>query len=515
MVTAKNPILSGFYPDPSICRVGEDFYLVNSSFAYFPGIPIFHSKDLAHWEQIGNVLDREKQISLRGCRFSGGIYAPTIRYHEGMFYIVTTNVTGGGNFYVTAQNPEGPWSDPYYLGDDAAGIDPSLFFDDDGTCYYIGTRWDEKTQEYNGDNEIYIQELDLKQHKLIGESTAVWKGAMRHAIWPEGPHLYKKDGYYYLMHAEGGTEFHHSVMIARSRNLSGPYEGNRCNPILTHRHLGEAYPVKNVGHGDLVEAQDGSWYMVMLGSRPCENHTSLGRETFLANVSWEDEWPVVNPGVGHLTDIVEISLKEYPTEAEADTVYFTETMLGKEFLTLRNPSADFYSLKANPGFLRLYMKKETLQEAASPSYIGIRQRSQNYEISTEVTVKSQKATQRAGLAVVQSDENHMRFEVFTRNKKQYANVTKHVEDKESQLGEVELTDGEVELIITARGQKASFEISQKDTRKMAAENVDMCFLSTEAAGGFVGNTIGMYVSSNGEDSSNYADFKQIKKNFNL
>ncbi|HHX63221.1 MAG TPA: glycoside hydrolase family 43 protein, partial [Epulopiscium sp.] len=178
MVIANNPILSGFYPDPSICRVGRDFYLVSSSFAYFPGVPIFHSTDLAHWEQIGNVLDREVQCPAEGSEISQGIFAPTIRFHEGIYYMITTNINHGGNFIVTASQPEGPWSDPFYLGDEAKGIDPSLFFDDDNKCYYVGTRPNPKGVRYNGDWEIWIQELDIQKMKLIGESMAIWKGAV-------------------------------------------------------------------------------------------------------------------------------------------------------------------------------------------------------------------------------------------------------------------------------------------------------------------------------------------------
>ena len=243
MVTAKNPILSGFYPDPSICRVGEDYYLVTSSFVYAPGVPIFHSRDLAHWEQIGNILDRPSQLCVENEEISRGIFAPTIRYHEGTFYMITTNVSHGGNFIVTAQDPAGPWSDPYYLGEEAVGIDPSLFFDDDGRCYYCGTRPNPEGVRYNGDWEIWIQELDLGTMKLKGRSMAIWKGAVKGCIWPEGPHIYKINGYYYLMHAEGGTGPEHSITIARSTELFKWFEGCPRNPIFTHRNLGMDYPV--------------------------------------------------------------------------------------------------------------------------------------------------------------------------------------------------------------------------------------------------------------------------------
>lgn len=184
MTIVHNPILPGFYPDPSICAVGRDFYLVNSTFAYFPGVPIFHSRDLAHWRQIGNVLTRPSQLPLDGCRHSRGIYAPTLRYHDGTFYLITTNISGGGNFIVTAKDPAGPWSEPYWLGDVAQGIDPSLLFDDDGRCYYVGNRPNPAGEQYGGDWEIWAQELDLTTMRLTGESHALWKGALRDVIWP-------------------------------------------------------------------------------------------------------------------------------------------------------------------------------------------------------------------------------------------------------------------------------------------------------------------------------------------
>ena len=187
----ENPILPGFYPDPSICRVGEDYYLVTSSFAYFPGIPLFHSRDLVHWKQIGHVLDRPSQLDLDAVEHSEGIFAPTIRFHDGKFYVITTNVTRGGNFIVTADRPEGSWSEPYWLTD-APGIDPSLFFDDDGRCWCVATWEVPEGPAYYGDNEIWMRELDLDTMTLKGERYGLWRGALKHAIWPEAPHIYKR-----------------------------------------------------------------------------------------------------------------------------------------------------------------------------------------------------------------------------------------------------------------------------------------------------------------------------------
>ena len=355
-VVAKNPILPGFYPDPSICAVGGDYYLINSTFAYFPGPPVLHSRDLAHWEQIGNAMDRQEQLPLKNAGHSRGLFAPSIRYHKGTYYVVCTNVSFGGNYIITASSPAGPWSDPIYL-EGADGIDPSLFFDDDGKCYYIGTHPNPEGCRYDGDYFIWIQELDLKQMKLTGEAHNVWNGALRGVHWPEGPHLYKKDGYYYILHAEGGTGPEDGGSVCRSRELFGPYENNYCNPILTHRHLGRNYPIRYVGHGDLFETPKGEWYMVMLAVRPLEGNTTMGRETFLAKVVWENDWPVVNPGVGMLTDEVEIDLPEW--DPGKDTAFDTADncvpgssrtydftamrRLGDEFLTLRNPGKDLYT----------------------------------------------------------------------------------------------------------------------------------------------------------------------------
>jgi len=212
-MTFKNPILPGFYPDPSVCRVGDDFYLVTSTFAYFPGVPIFHSKDLVNWSQIGNVLTRDSQLPVKDAEVSRGIFAPTIRWHNGTFYMITTNVSGMGNFFVTATDPAGPWSEPTVIKG-APGIDPSLFFED-GKCWYHGT-CEKPDGKYFGDNDIYLQELCLETGQLVGERHVIWHCALRNAVWPEAPHIYKRGEWYYLLISEGGTGPDHAVTVARS-----------------------------------------------------------------------------------------------------------------------------------------------------------------------------------------------------------------------------------------------------------------------------------------------------------
>lgn len=511
----SNPILPGFYPDPSICRVGEDYFLVTSTFAYFPGVPIFHSRDLVHWKQIGNILDREEQVKLLGVDHSQGIFAPTIRYHEGVFYMITTNVSYGGNFIVTATDPAGPWSNPYFL--EADGIDPSLFFDDDGKCYYTGTKPRREGARYYGDNEVFLQELDLNTMKLVGESYALWHGALRNVVWPEGPHLYKKDGRYYLLIAEAGTAHEHAVTVASGTDLKKPFEGFRCNPILTHRHLGKNYPIVNVGHGDLVETQNGEWYMVVLASRPYGGYyRNMGRETFLVPVTWEDSWPLINLGVGLLEDTVEVpNLTPAPTESVPEREDFDEDKLPFRFLYLRNPIMENYSLSERKGYLRMKMSPERISDTVSPSYVGIRQTGMSFILETKMEFTPAAENEEAGLVLLQSNQYHYRF---VRKKAVDGDVLRLVkcrEGKEEILKEVNLKDtnmdsSEMVLRAVADMQDLSFEYSvDGNNYHTLITNVDARMLSTDVAGGFVGNTLGLYCSSNGKQSSNYVDFDYL------
>ena len=510
-VTAVNPILPGFYPDPSICAVGEDFYLVNSTFSYFPGLPVLHSRDLAHWEQIGNVMDRESQLPLKDCGHSQGLFAPTIRYHEGTFYVICTNVSYGGNYIVTAKNPAGPWSEPHYL-EGADGIDPSLFFDDDGKCYYIGTHPNPEGCKYNGDYYIWIREVDLEKMKLVGETYNVWNGAMKNIVWPEGPHLYKKDGWYYIMNAEGGTGPEHAVTICRSKNLLGPYENNFCNPILTHRHLGWNYPIKYVGHADLVETVNGEWYMVMLAVRPLQSYTTMGRETFLAKVEWQNDWPVVNPCVGILTEEVEIDLPAW--EAVAKDPFGSRTYefagmekLKPEFLTLRNPGEDMYRLTKEG--LELSFRSITLKEKDSPSYVAVRQQHHRFEASASLLTDRLTNGRRAGIALMQSNEYHLRTELSRSGEQLKAEVIFCKGGQDTVVSSTVIGDEdnkisceESKLVLRVEGLSASLELmyaqaGQTDCSEKAllCSNLDIRALSTEVAGGFVGCTVGMYAAA--------------------
>lgn len=502
-VIARNPIMSGFYPDPSICAVGEDFYLATSSFAYFPGLPIMHSKDLAHWEQIGSALNRDSQLPLKEAGHSQGLFAPTIRYYDGTFYLICTNVSHGGNFIVTAKNPEGPWSEPYYI-EGADGIDPSLFFDEDGTCYYIGTHPNPDGCKYDGDWYIWIQELDLQSMKLVGKPQNVWNGAMKNIIWPEGPHLYKKGDYYYIMHAEGGTGPDHAVTVCRSKSIFGPYENNFCNPILTHRHLGKDYPVKYVGHADLVQTQNGEWYMVMLAVRPTNGYTTMGRETFLAKVIWENDWPVVNPGVGMLTDTVEINLPEWKSgvalSAQEQYVFTTMESLAPSFLWLRNPVQEHYKLEKGKG-LWMNFSSHTLKEKESPSYLSLRQRHHNFTCSVTLCTDNLTDGKRAGMAYVQSNDYHLRIEAS----KEGAEVILCENGNDISVGFIKIeNNSQVDVTLHVHGLVAEVEIENKKTKP-----IDIRSLSTEVAGGFVGCTVGLYAVATVDSEKEYACFKRF------
>jgi xylan 1,4-beta-xylosidase len=504
----SNPILPGFYPDPSICRVADHYYLVTSTFAYFPGIPIFHSQDLVHWEQLGHVLGRLSQLDLDGVGQSEGIFAPTIRYHQGIFYVITTNITKGGNFIVTAADPAGPWSDPYWLHD-APGIDPSLFFDETGRAYYIGTRSAPEGERYFGNCEIWLRELDLQRMTLIGEEYPLWRGALREAVWPEGPHIYFKDGYYYLMIAEGGTDYHHAVTIARSPKITGPYEGNPANPILTHRHLGRSYPVTNTGHADLVETPAGDWWMVLLGSRPFGGYyRNLGRETFLVPVIWEDGWPVVSPGSGKVEfSYSSPALPEFAVAPVLARDDFDRNTLNLVWNFIRTPRGEFWSLTDRPGYLRLKLKPERLNELKNPAFIGRRIQHFDFTATTVVEFSPGCPGETAGIALIQNHRFYFRLEIVAADRDYRIRLIQTAAGVEAEIASQVWAPGPVYLRITGRKQEFGFYYGTSEKMmNILAEKIDGRILSTDVAGGFVGSYVGLFACGNGVTTQNYADF---------
>ena len=492
-----NPVIPGFNPDPSVCRVGDDFYLVTSTFQYFPGVPVYHSKDLIHWQQIGNCLTRDSQLHLKDAGCSGGIYAPTIRYHDGLFYMVTTNVSGGGNFYVTAEDPSGEWSDPVWL--EQGGIDPTLYFEGDKT-YMVS----------NPNNGIYLCEIDLKTGKRLNESRLLWQGDG--GRYPEAPHIYKKDGWYYLMIAEGGTEYGHGITIARSRDIYGPYESNPDNPILSNfRRITQNSEIQGTGHGDLIEDQQGMWWIVFLGFRPQNgSHHLLGRETFLEPVDWTDEgWPIVN-GTG--TADMQKQVATLP-QVEMPKPPVNRLSTGRKepyFIHLNTPVEGNYQFVRDTT-LRLKPSQVSLDDAGSPTFIAIRQDKHDFRLETEVELSSATMGDIAGLTVYM--ENNAHADIYLRQDKSKKNQSIVVEYSlyglKYKACEVEVKKGPARLRID--GSKTGYTFFYRDAKGKWAEaaTIDTRLLSTETAGGFTGITLGMFAVSKKGGGFSYVDFNYL------
>lgn len=541
----KNPILKGFNPDPSICRKGDDYYIVTSSFSYFPGLPVYHSRNLTDWTFIGHALDRTSQLPLDPLRMSHGIWAPSIRYHDGLFYIIVTNVTYGGNFYITARDPKGPWSEPYWIEGTQVGIDPDLFFDDDGQVYYISTT-PYGSPEYDS-QQILISAIDLENSRLTGKPWVLWGGAVKGAHSPEAPHLYKKDGWYYLMIAEGGTDYYHSIVIARSRSLFSPFEGYRGNPILTHRHLGKKWPITCVGHGDLVETCDGRWFMTLLGCRNlCTSFQSIGRETFLVPVEWEDGWPIVSPGSGRVEFNYRIADVERPNRAQRKQQPFNgKTESGWHFIG--TPWKNFYRSDKDSIYLKLLAQNLTPEdkagcgykqlkftlanpeipsENACISFIGRKQTDFSYKASVQLDFMPDENNQSAGMVILQNNFNHLRIErtmlsgepvirvmvcrTAVEDKRAFAKeTTLHYTVKE--LFRIHDTHEKLILAIQACHEKFSFYYGAEDGEmKCILADVSGSFLGDLESVGFTGVHIGLFASGNGVEYDKEAQFENFE-----
>jgi xylan 1,4-beta-xylosidase len=412
--TFRNPIIPGFQPDPSIVRMGKDYYLVNSSFGFFPGIPIYHSRDLLNWTQIGNALARAEQINLSGMGSQRGIFAPAITFHKGLFYIVTTCIDCGGNFIITATKPEGPWSKPQWLSFE--GIDPSLFVDSNGLSWIVNNGSPQGAPLYDGHRAIWIQQFDLKRLKMIGPRKVLINGGVdfsKKPIWIEGPHIFRKNSWYYLTAAEGGTAADHSQTIFRSRAVTGPYLPGPDNPVLTQRDLkpDRQNPVTATGHADFVQLPNGNWAAVFLANRPYEGWlTNLGRETFLLPVHWKQGWPkILSQGVpvplSHPKLLASINAQTDWSRRRDD---FDAPVLANDWLSLRARSKEWHSLTDTPGALTLLATPETIDGLGYPAFMGLRQRHHKMSFSTQMRFIPQKFGDRAGL-VAFSDEAHHYF----------------------------------------------------------------------------------------------------------
>ncbi|HEY9575912.1 MAG TPA: glycoside hydrolase family 43 protein [Lachnospiraceae bacterium] len=422
----RNPIISGYNPDPSICRVGEDYYIVNSSFEFYPGVPIYHSKNLVNWELEGYCLSNREQLELEGCYPSGGIYAPTIRYHEGTFFMTTTNTTDKGNFIVYTRDIKKGWSNPVWI--DQGGIDPSLLFDEDGKVYFASAIIDSY-----GKQGIFLCEINPFTGERLSDSVLISRGCG--GRYAEGPHLYKWFGKYYLMLAEGGTEYGHMETILRSDSPYGPFEECPHNPILTHRD-DMREEIYCTGHADMIEDHNGNWWMVCLAIRPCQEKNArvllhnLGRETFLAPVVWtKDGWPVVGDG-GLISLTMEGPLPgEAPLPVNRDfSDDFSLEAFSSHYNFLRNPDMKNYIRDCEGKKLVLQGTSTTINEIASPTWIGIRQKGFETITSVKVSPLDTVLGMRAGITAYYNDSYHYEIYLTKENGKWKVCLAKHIHD---------------------------------------------------------------------------------------
>lgn len=484
-----NPIITGFYPDPSICKANGKYYMVCSSFQYFPGVPLFESEDLVNWTQIGNVLTRESQLPLKGQSHTGGIYAPTIRYNDGRFYMVTTNVGHMGNFYVWTDDIHGEWSEPVPV--EQGGIDPSLYFEA-GKAYFMSNGDDDE-----GESGITQCEIDIETGKKKTPSKCVYKGNGGRYI--ESPHLYKFGDEYYIMVAEGGTEYGHMVVYAKGPSINGPFENYSANPVLTNRNLG-GYILQGCGHADLIEDNSGNIWMVHLAFRQIDKWLPFhitGREVCLVPVTFnEDGW--FEAGVNGIA----------PLEIETDRISsnvvqsykleesFENTSLGCEWVYLRNPNLSDYEWRVNEGKngqkisrLRMRPGAVTLDDKdGSPSFLAIRQRQMNGMVSCNVNADDCEA----GITLYMNEEHH--YDLAVRKALSGYEVVKRsaiggviCEQNIVNIGEkgealLEISMSNCEYRFYCRCGEATYDLGRLDTR----------YLSSEVACGFTGVMIGLY-----------------------
>jgi alpha-N-arabinofuranosidase len=514
-----NPILQGCYPDPAITRKGDDYFLVNSSFAMFPGVPIFHSNDLVNWTQVGHVLDRPSQLKVHDTGISAGVYAPAIKYNPNndTFYMITTQFAGDfGNIVVKTKDPFEGWSDPYKL--QFNGIDPSLFFDEDGKAYVVHNDAPDHGKElYNGHRVIKIWEYDLENDQVIaGTDKIIVDGGVdlsKKTIWIEAPHIYKKNDKYYLMCAEGGTGDWHSEVIFISDNPRGPYKPAPSNPILTQRHFPQDRPDKVdwAGHADIVEGPDGKYYGVFLAIRPNEkDRVNNGRETFILPVDWSGEFPVFENGLVPM----ETKLKMpkgvgnktgkdgfFPNGNFTFTENFTSEKLDYRWIGLRGPREDFISTTKNG--LQIKPFAVNIKEVKPTSTLFHRQQHDNF--SFETTLNYTPATEKdlAGLVALQNEHSNYVFGITKKGDEYYLLLERNEKPRRSRQVNSKIVastvidiKNPVHLKVHANGDDYEFSYSTNGTDFVnLGGTVSGDILSTNVAGGFTGCLLGLYTTS--------------------
>lgn len=481
-----NPIIKGMYPDPSITKAGKDYYIVNSSFEYFPSVPLFHSKDLMNWRQISYVLDRNSQVDLANTFDSGGIYAPTIRFYNDIFYMITTNLYKG-NFIVTTKNPLEGWSEPIFIKD-APGIDPSLFFEKDKVY-----------MQYSCLREgIWQGELDVESGLFVDTPKMISMGCGGRD--PEGPHMYKKDDYYYLLSAEGGTRDGHRITIQRSRSIWGPFEACPNNPIVSNQDV-KSEELQGVGHGDLFVDNHGEWWMVALAFRERKHKHILGRETILLPVEWGDGWLCVENGCAN--SIVSTSRKIAKQSTSVSFIDdFTNGKLKMEWSSLRNPQKELYTIKEK----RLHVKANAYtlcDEHKNPAYLCVRQK--EWAGTFEVSICETTNASECGVSLYHDHRHHIDFIIETdATGVQYGFIRKCVGDILHDEHKIRIHDENIILKITCDETYYRFYL------KTAHEDIEVGYtlckhLATEVVDSmFVGVMCGVFV--NGENAEAVFDY---------
>lgn len=490
----QNPIIRGFYPDPSICKANGKYYIACSSFQFFPGVPIFESEDLVNWKQIGHCLTRNDQVALHQIPSSGGVFAPTLRYHDGTFYMVTTNDTYCKNFYISTKDIYGEWSDPIFV--DQGGIDPSLLFDN-GKVYF--------TSNGTGDDGkpcIFQCEINVETGEKLTDSIPVWSGSGGRYL--ESPHLYHIGDWYYLMAAEGGTEYGHMITYARSREPFGPFEGYQGNPVLTNRNLGgNLSTIQGIGHGDLIEDEKGNFYIVCLGFRQIgiwETYHHLGREVFMAPVFFrEDGWFTAGEN-GIVTEWMDLNLNAKEQKKGDYDVSFEKMDLNHpRWCYLRDYVRENYRFEN--GTLHLKGTAITLEEADTPTFAGVRQS----EFDTKLSVTVSGEAKEAGLSFYMDEDEHYDLAVIREKEKKRVIARVKVGDAQAVLKSVEVTEENVILEAESTRQEYRFYVRKGETREFLG-SARSKYLSSEVAGGFTGVVMGLYAV---DEEEKWAEFKDL------
>lgn len=481
-----NPVVKGFYPDPSVCFANGKFYMVCSSFQYFPGVPLFESENLVNWTQIGHVLTRKSQVMLEKINSSGGVFAPTIRYNNGRFYMVTTNDTTHQNFYVYTDDIYGEWSEPIYV--DQGGIDPSLYFEN-GKAYFISNG----TDDY-GVGGVVQCEINIETGEKITHSKSIWQGSGGRFL--ESPHMYKIKGKYYLMAAEGGTEYGHMITYARADDVWGEFENYPNNPVLTNRNKAP-FIIQGIGHGDLIQDKFGGWHIISLGFRQMDlwrPYHQLGREVFLTPVKFDKNGWFTAGRDGTTDESYEIQGNFAQQEKKHYT--FENTNWNIDWCYLRHPHEESYEFSDSK--LTLNGTSIMLDEVDSPTFIGIRQKDFNFTLSCNITVQNGEG----GITLYMTENEHYDISVCRTDNGYEAVLKLNIGGIKHVQNRVSLKCGSAKLIVRANNYCYDF-IAFDDGKEVKLGWGDPKYLSSEVAEGFTGVVMACYAVNGKAEFENF------------